>query len=553
MATDPPYFDAIAYADLSDYFYIWHRRALKALYPDLYSTLAAPKSGELTAFAWHHGGTKEGARTAFIEGFTQTFKSLQNSMAPTLPMLVVYASKEQKSGAGEETRWESILTAMIDAQLEVTAAWPIYMAGSTRMRSIGSNAVAAYIVMACRPRQTDASTTSLNDFSRALRRELPAAIRDLQAGSILPVDLYQAALGPGMQIYSRYRRVEDSYGERVPVGRALELITSAVGEVLDEQEGELDVASRFAVTWWEENGWHPGPFGDADKVARGYGTHVDDVVRAEVVTALPGKGVKLLGTGELDRSWIPATDAKPTAWEAVHHLADRLINGGGEVEAAQLLANLGGLQDSTRTLAYRLHDIAAKKSWTKDQERYNALIGQWTSMLRSPRPTILKGSSKWQSPIGNASETSSTMLRARVQGLINVLEAADSKRTKPTTKPKQRKHSQCRSTLRACHRGQKSSNPTMTWRAGIRTRTVRGRFETGCARPVRIRVNPTQFFPRTHLPVRKRQPRPTNVNAACAPSYVDPRSQGIQYEWKTMWAEGTDTTPDRSPKEETHQ
>ena len=151
--------------------------------------------------------------------------------------------------------------------------------------------------------------------------------------------------------------------------------------MLDEQEGELDSASRFAVTWWEQYGWNPGPFGEADKAARGYGTHVDDVVRAEVVTALPGKGVQLLGADSLDREWNPASDAKPTAWEAVHHLADRLINGGGESEAAALLAQLGDLQDSSRTLAYRLHDIAAKKGWAKDQERYNALIGQWSSML----------------------------------------------------------------------------------------------------------------------------------------------------------------------------
>ena len=381
VATDPPYFDAIGYADLSDYFYVWHRRALKEVFPDLYGMVAAPKTNELTAIPSHHGGSKDAARTYFIDGFTKTFENLKASMGANLPMLVIYASKEQKSGQGEETRWESILTAMIDGDLEITAAWPVHMTGSTRMVSIGTNAVAAYIVLACRPRSTSAPTTSLNDFARALRREMPAAIRNLQAGSILPVDLYQAALGPGMQIYSRYRSVEDSHGMRVTVSRALELITAAIGSVLDEQEGELDSASRFAVTWWEQYGWNPGPFGEADKAARGYGTHVDDVVRAEVVTALPGKGVQLLGADSLDREWNPASDAKPTAWEAVHHLADRLINGGGESEAAALLAQLGDLQDSSRTLAYRLHDIAAKKGWAKDQERYNALIGQWSSML----------------------------------------------------------------------------------------------------------------------------------------------------------------------------
>lgn len=380
VATDPPYFDAIGYADLSDYFYVWHRRALRNTHPDLYSTVAAPKASELTAIPSHHGGSKEAARTYFINGFTETFTNLQRSLAPGLPMLVIYASKEQKSGQGEETRWESILTAMVDADLEITGAWPIHMTSSNRMISIGANAVAAYIAMVCRPRPANAPTTSLNDLSRALRRELPTAIRDLQSGSILPVDLRQAALGPGMRIYSRYRKVEDSHGDRVPVGKALELIRNTIGEVLDEQVGDLDAASRFAVTWWDQFGWQPGPFGVADKIARQYGTTVDDVFRAEVVTSGSGK-VQLLGIGELDRQWTPEADAIPTAWEAVHHLADRLINGGGESEAAALLSQLRDLQDSARALAYRLHDIAAEKGWAKDQERYNALIGQWTSIL----------------------------------------------------------------------------------------------------------------------------------------------------------------------------
>ena len=380
VATDPPYFDAIGYADLSDYFYIWHRQALRNVHPDLYGTIAAPKTGELTAIPSHHGNDAKAARNYFIEGFADTFRNLQQSMADGLPMLVIYASKEQKSGKGEETRWESILTAMIDADLEITGTWPITMTSSNRMIGQGSNAVAAYIVLVCRPRPVDATTCSLSDFTLALRRELPGAIADLQSASILPVDLYQAALGPGMQIYSRYRKVEDSAGNRVPVGRALRMISTAVGEVLDEQVGDLDPASRFAVAFWESNGWEDGKFGEADQIARQVGTHVDDTARSGVAIAGAGR-VRLLGTGDLDRTWDISTDASPTAWEAVHHLADRLIDGGGETEAAELMTKLGDFQDSTRTLAYRLHDIAAKKGWTADQERYNALIGQWNDLV----------------------------------------------------------------------------------------------------------------------------------------------------------------------------
>jgi putative DNA methylase len=249
------------------------------------------------------------------------------------------------------------------------------------MRGIGSNAVATYIVMVCRPRPIDAETTSLSDFNRSLRRELAPAVRDLQASSILPVDLAQAAMGPGMEIFSRYRVVLDQSGATVAVGQALRLINAALAEILDEQEGELDQESRFAVRWWEAYGWTSASFGDADKTARPLGISVDDVVRAEVATGQANK-VQLLGSGQLDRDWHPGKDAVPTAWEAVHHLADRLIDGGGELEAARLMGRLGPLQDSTMALAYRLHDIAAKKGRKSDQERYNALISSWAELIR---------------------------------------------------------------------------------------------------------------------------------------------------------------------------
>lgn len=380
VATDPPYFEAIGYADLSDYFYIWHRRALRRIFPDLYATAATPKRGELTASPSHHGGA-QAAREYFVSGFTEVFASALEASDPTLPMLIVYASKEQKAGKGEETRWASILTAMIDGGLEITGTWPVRGTGSARMRGIGSNAVAAYIVMACRARSQSAGTCSLADFNRALRRELGQSVRALQASSILPVDLGQAAMGPGMQIYSRYRAVVDQSGERMPVEQALRMINTALAEILDEQEGELDAESRFAVRWWETYGWELADFGEADKTARPLGISVDHVKRAQVAASF-GNKVRLLGILDLDRSWVPSDDISPTAWEAVHHLADRLIDGGGELEAARLMAKLGQLQDPAMALVYRLHDIAARKERSADQERYNALINSWSELIR---------------------------------------------------------------------------------------------------------------------------------------------------------------------------
>lgn len=381
VATDPPYFDAIGYADISDYFYLWHRRALRAVFPDLYSTLAVPKVGELTAVPAHHENNTSKARDYFVEGFTETFHNLRVSTRDGLPMLIVYASKEQKGGREEETRWSSILTAMIAADLEITGTWPVRGTTEARMISAGTNAVASYIVMVCRPRPDGAPTCSLSDFTRALRRELGPAVRDLQAASILPVDLAQAAMGPGMQIFSRYRAVLDQAGAGVQVEQALRAINSALAEVLDEQEGELDSESRFAVRWWASHGWTAGTFGDADKAVRPLGISVDDVVRAQVATSQANK-VQLLGRDKLDREWVPSRDVRSTAWEAVHHLADRLIDGGGELEAGRLMGVLGSLQDPAMALVYRLHDLAAKSGRTGDQERYNALISAWSELVK---------------------------------------------------------------------------------------------------------------------------------------------------------------------------
>lgn len=381
IATDPPYFDAVGYADLSDYFYAWHRRALRDVHPDLYATIAAPKSGELVALPSHHDNDKEAARRYFIDGFTETFGNLCASMDPRLPMLVVYASKEQKGGRDEETRWSSILTAMLAAQLQITATWPIHGTSAARMISAGTNAVATYVVMAVRRRPDGAGSCSLQDFNRMLRRELKTAVHELQSAGILPVDLAQAALGPGMQVFSRYEAVLDQAGQPVPIELALRLINQALGEVLEEQEGELDPDSRFAVTLWDKHHWDDFSFGEADQVARPQGLSVDDVIRAQVAMFPRAGFVKLLGRGDLDRVWQPGIDSRATAWEAVHHLADRLIDGGGVSEGGRLMSQLGPLRDQAQALVYRLHAIAARKGWTEDQERYNALIGSWSDLL----------------------------------------------------------------------------------------------------------------------------------------------------------------------------
>lgn len=381
VATDPPYFDAISYADLSDYFYLWHRRALRHVHTDLYATTAAPKTGELTAIPSHHGNDKVAAGHYFVEGFTETFQNLKRASQADLPLVVVYASKEQKGGREEETRWSSILRAMVGAGLEITGTWPIHGTGSQRMVSLGTNSVATYVAMVCRSRSPESGDCSLSDFNRALRRELKPAVQHLQSAGILPVDLAQAAMGPGMQVFSRYRAVLDQSGANISVEFALRLINQALSEVLDEQEGDLDPDSRFAVAWWDKHHWQEAAFGEADQLARPQGISVDDVIRAGVASYPRPGFVRVIGDGDLDRGWDPAHDTRPTAWEAVHHLADRLIDGGGVSEAGALMGRLGVFRDPAQALVYRLHAIAARKGWTKDQERYNALIGSWSDLL----------------------------------------------------------------------------------------------------------------------------------------------------------------------------
>lgn len=388
VATDPPYFDAIGYADLSDYFYVWHRRALRNVHPDLYTTIAAPRAGELTAVPAHHGNSAGRARDYFVEGFAETFRNLQGQTCDGLPLVIVYASKEQKGGTEEETRWESILSAMVEADLEITGTWPVHGTGSTRMISLGTNSVATYVVMVARPREANAEAASLGDFTRALRRELGGSLKALQGASILPVDMAQAVLGPGMSIFTRYSSVTDQNGASVGVAQAIRLINTVARELQEEQEGELDEASQFALTLWQLNGWGDSTFDTANRIARPKGTSVDDVARAGVATSRANK-VALLGRSGLDRKWEPGRDTFPTAWEAVHHLIDRLVDGGGETEAASLLRLVegAGLADSSRLLTYRLAAAAAATSRTKDEERYNALIDAWPRLHAAARST----------------------------------------------------------------------------------------------------------------------------------------------------------------------
>ncbi|HEX6393106.1 MAG TPA: DUF1156 domain-containing protein [Acidimicrobiales bacterium] len=391
LATDPPYYDNIGYADLSDYFYVWLRRSLHTAYPDLFSTLLTPKTEELIASPFRHSGSRDLAEAHFEQGFARVFSKAASGSDTDTPMIVFYAFKQSEADAEEEglsgtrqavasTGWEKMLTALLGAGLSVTATWPMRTERGSRSVGIGTNALASSIILACRSRSLDAGVTDRRGFQQALRGRLREDLRILQSGGIAPVDLAQAAIGPGMAVFSRYERVIEPDGRSMSVRRALQLINQVLDEVTAEQEGEFDEDTRWAIAWFSEHGMDDGSYGRADDLSRAKNVSVDGLVRAGIVKSGGGK-VRLLDRSELDAAWDPRTDPRLTVWEVTQHLIRRLMDD-SEASAAELLARVGGLGDAARDLAYRLFQIAESKKWAKEASPYNALAAAWPELSR---------------------------------------------------------------------------------------------------------------------------------------------------------------------------
>lgn len=381
VSTDPPYYDNIGYADLSDFFYIWLRRSLRGVFPDLFSTVAVPKAEELVATPYRHG-SKEKAETFFLDGMTQAMRRLVEQAHPAFPVTIYYAFKQSETETAEgtsSTGWETFLDAVIRAGFGISGTWPMRTELSNRMIGSGTNALASSIVLVCRQRPATAPTATRREFVAALKSELPTALRHLQEGNIAPVDLAQAAIGPGMGVYTRYSKVLDAEGKPLPVREALRLINEVLDETLSEQEGDFDADSRFAVKWFEQYGFDEGEFGEADVLARAKNTSVSGLGQAGILESKRGK-VRLLPPEELPVDWDPATDDRLTAWEAVHHLI-RALESGGEAAAAALLPPLGSTADIARELCYRLYTVAERRKRAADALRYNALVQVWPSLL----------------------------------------------------------------------------------------------------------------------------------------------------------------------------
>ncbi len=378
VSTDPPYYDNIGYADLSDFFYVWLRKSLKPIFPNLYATLAVPKAEELVATPYRHGG-KDQAEAFFLDGMTRAIHNLAEQAHPAFPVTIYYAFKqaETKGDAGtSSTGWETFLDAVIRAGFALTGTWPMRTELGNRMIGSGTNALASSIVLVCRKREADAVTVSRREFIRELNAMLPEALDEMTRGGInspvAPVDLSQAIIGPGMAIFSQYAAVLEADGNPMSVRTALQLINRFLAE------DDFDHDTQFCLHWFEGQGWATGKYGEADVLARAKGTSVAGLTDAGVVES--GKGeLRLLKWAEMPRDWNPETDTRVPVWEALHQLI-RALNQDGEAAAGALLARMPARAEPIRALAYRLYTLCERKGWAEEARAYNELVVAWSSI-----------------------------------------------------------------------------------------------------------------------------------------------------------------------------
>ena len=377
VSTDPPYYDNIGYADLSDYFYVWLRRSLRTVFPDIFATLSVPKTEEIVATPFRHGSRRQ-AEEFFLNGMTSAMQRISHQSHPAFPVTVYYAFKqsESRSDVGTvSTGWETFLDALSRVGFALSGTWPMRTEGSGRILSQGTNALASSIILVCRPSSGDVPAATRREFLDALRSELPEALRKMQQGNIAPVDLAQAAIGPGMAIFTRYARVLDASGAALSVRDALALINETLDETLAEQEGDFDADTRWALAWFEQSGFSEGEYGVAETLSTAKNTSVAGMVEAGILTSGGGK-VRLLVPAELPQDWNPKADSRRTVWETTHHLV-RVHEQGGDTAAADIMANIGADAETARDLAYRLYRICDKRNRPQEALGYNALVRSW--------------------------------------------------------------------------------------------------------------------------------------------------------------------------------
>lgn len=385
ISTDPPYYDNIGYADLSDFFYVWMRRNLKPIYPELFATMAVPKAEELVATPYRHG-SKEKAEHFFLDGMTVAMHNLAKKAHPAFPVTIYYAFKSSDtddSGTGN-TGWETFLSAVLSAGFAITGTWPMRTELGNRMISTGTNALASSIVLVCRKRSLDAIEVERREFLRELRATMPDALRDMMgtdglSSPIAPVDLAQAAIGPGMEIFSKYKAVFNSDGSQMSVHEAMIEINRQIANYLNPEGAGFDAETLFCNDWFQQYGWSEGAYGSADVLARAKGSSVEKVKAAGIIRAEGGK-VQLLNWQDYPENYNPETDTNRPTWEACHHMI-RVLNRQGEKAAGELLAKMPGEGENIRQLAYFLYTLCERGGKAEEARYYNELMTSWHTIV----------------------------------------------------------------------------------------------------------------------------------------------------------------------------
>jgi putative DNA methylase len=392
VSTDPPYYDNISYADLSDYFYVWLRNSLRLIYPTLTETVQTPKERELIAAPYRQRINGETPKEFFENGLSAAFTALKNAHVDDMPLMVYYAFKQAESeedGATVSSGWDTMLSGLLASGLSVNATWPLRTESTGRLNNIGSNALASSIAITCRIRSRNCPVATRSEFISALKRELPEKIRHLQEAAIAPVDLAQSAIGPGMAVFSSFDKVFESDGSALSVRSALGLINQALDEILEAEEAEYDTDTRWAITWLTQYGFEPAAHGDAEMLSKARNTSVQGIERAGIIEARAGK-VRLLKREELG-TWAPSTDDRFTIWEACQHLI-KTLETEGEAAAAHLLQQLGARSGAARDLAYRLYQHCDRKGDAEEARAYNGLVVAWPRLAalaaEEPRPVV---------------------------------------------------------------------------------------------------------------------------------------------------------------------
>lgn len=385
ISTDPPYYNNIAYADLSDFFYIWMRRSLRSIFPDLFATMAVPKAEELVATPYRHGG-EENAERFFLNGMTQAMRNLAEQAHPAFPVTIYYAFKS--SDTNEEgtsnTGWETFLEAVIRSGFAITGTWPMRSEQEFRMIGLGNNALASSIVLVCRKRDDDATVVGRRQFLQELREEMPEALRkmlgiDGLSSPIAPVDLAQAAIGPGMEIFSKYESVLNSDGSQMSVHEAMIEINRQITDYLNPDGSGFDAATLFCNDWFQQYGWNEGPYGVAETLARAKGTNVASIKNSGAITA-EGGIVQIMNWKDYPADYDPASDKNRSTWEACHHMI-RVLNQQGEEAAGALLAKMSEDGENIRQLAYFLYTLCERKGNAEDARYYNELMTSWHAIV----------------------------------------------------------------------------------------------------------------------------------------------------------------------------